>query len=177
MTSAKPPELDHFRQNVPVALLPAITRLNTSSHKKAHMTGALDKVLQRASQVKLSGGLVGRVCSVLFVACIAIGTIGALSKSEWIMGGSIVAIVVLLFPMLWKIISFAEDNPGVALLDGAQLLKHEQLRLASKSEPEIFVVPESLREDRAVDVSSEIAAQPDTSAEALLTNCEEGKVQ
>lgn len=134
------------------------------------MLGSLDKVLQRASQVKLSGGLVGRVCTVLFVACIALGTIGALSKSDLIMGAAIVAIVLLLFPMLWKIIAFAENNPGVALLDGAQLLKHEQLRLASKNESDILVVADLQREDRAVSVSPEIAALPDVPDVPLVMN-------
>lgn len=133
------------------------------------MMGSLDKVLQTASQVKLSGGLVGRVCTVLFVACIALGTIGALSKSDLIMGAAIVAIFLLLFPMLWKIITFAENNPGVALLDGAQLLKHEQLRLASKNESDILVVADLQREDRAVSVSPEIAALPDVPDVPLVT--------
>jgi hypothetical protein len=137
------------------------------------MMGSLDKVIQRASQVKLSGGLVGRVCSVLFVACVALGAIGALSKSELIMGVAIASIVVLLFPLLWKIISFAENNPGVALLDGAQLLKHEQLRLASKSEPDILVMPNLQREDRAVTVSPEMAALADKPNVAVLTKPDE----
>lgn len=132
--------------------------------------GSLDKVLQRASQVKLSGGLVGRVCTVLFVACIALGTIGALSKSDLIMGAAIAAIVLLLFPMLWKIITFAENNPGVALLDGAQLLKHEQLRLASKNEADILVVADLQREERAVSVSSEMAALADVPDVPLVAN-------
>ena len=125
------------------------------------MIGSLDKVLQRASQVKLSGGLVGRVCTVLFVACIALGTIGALSKSDLIMGAAIIAIDLLLFPMLWKIITFAENNPGVALLDGAQLLKHEQLRLASKNEADILVDADLQREGRAVSDSPDTASLAD----------------
>lgn len=94
---------------------------------------SFDKVLESVSKVRLSGGLVGRVCTVLLVACAALGSIGALSHNEWVMGGAISAIVLLAFPMLWRIIGFAEQHPQVAILDGAQFLKHEQLVLASKS--------------------------------------------
>lgn len=119
------------------------------------MTPSIDRVLATASKVKLTGGLVGRVCSVLVVACLALGTVGALSKNEWIMGGSIVSIVLLAFPLLWRIINFADKNPGVAILDGAQFLKHEQMRLASKTTPEIVVLPSSQTADPSP-VSSEM---------------------
>ncbi len=132
--------------------------------------GYLDDVIQRASKIKLSGGLVGRVCTLLVVACITLGVIGASSKNDLISGGAIVAIVLLLFPMLWRIITFAEENPGVALLDGAQLLKHEQLRLASKNESNIEVVANLQREDRAVMVPPEIAAMADLPDTPLVTN-------
>lgn len=91
------------------------------------------------------------------------------------MGGSILAIVLLAMPLLWRIIAFAEKNPGVALLDGAQLLKHEQLRLASKNNPEILVAPQSQREGRPIAVSNEIAELPDPSvAPRLPDNTDKG---
>jgi len=132
------------------------------------MGDSIEKIMNKASQVKLSGGLVGRVCTVLFVACICIGAIGVLSRNDWIMGGAVIAILLLAFPMLWRIISFAERHPGVALLDGAQLLKHEQLRLASKQEPEILVVQSSLTEGKPVLVSDEQALLADSPPTELL---------
>ena len=109
---------------------------------------SIETTLLRVSKLRLSGGLVGRVCTVLIVACAALGAIGALSHNEWIMGAAILAIFVLAFPMLWRIVGFAERNPHVAILDGAQFLKHEQLLLASKSNPEIEVNPETQTEPR-----------------------------
>ena len=119
----------------------------------------LDKILERVSKVKLTGGLVGRVCTVVLVSCVVIGVLGALSRNEWVMGGVVVAILIIVFPMLWRVISFAEKNPQVAILDGAQFLKHEQLVLASKGVPEITVVPEAqVQEHPALPSPEQLAA-------------------
>lgn len=122
---------------------------------------SFDKILERVSKVRLSGGLVGRVCTVLVVACTALGAIGVWSRNEWIMGGSILAIFALAFPMLWRIIGFAEQNPHAAILDGAQFLKLEQLLLASKINPEITVVAETQMEAHPVPLSPSTTADVD----------------
>ena len=132
------------------------------------MTNSIDNAIQRVSKINLSGGLVGRVCTVIVVACVALGSIGVMAKSEWIMGGAVVAILLVVIPLSLRIIGFAEKNPGVALLDGAQLLKHEQLRLASKNKPEILVGPQTQREGRAITVSDEQAELPDPAVTPLL---------
>lgn len=105
------------------------------------MNFSLDRVLSSASKLKLSGGLVGRVCHVLIVACACIAVVGAFSGNAWIMAVAILAIFLFAYPLLWRIISFAEKHPGVAILDGAHFLKHEQMRLASKDSPDIVVLP------------------------------------
>jgi hypothetical protein len=119
----------------------------------------LDKILERVSRVKLTGGLVGRVCTVALVYSVVIGVLGALSRNEWVMGGAVVAILVIVFPMLWRVINFAEKNPQVAILDGAQFLKHEQLVLASKGVPEITVIPEAqIQEQPALPSPAQVAS-------------------
>ena len=105
------------------------------------MSVDLDQMLQRASEVKLSGGLVGRVCTVLLVGSVAIGAVGVAASNVWVSAGAIVAILIFALPILWRVINFAQKNPSAAILDGAQFIQHEQLILASKTNPEIRVTP------------------------------------
>jgi hypothetical protein len=43
------------------------------------------------------------------------------------------------FPLLWRLISFAERHPQAALFEGAEFLAHEQMIMGMKSTP---VLPE-----------------------------------
>jgi len=123
-----------------------------------------DKVLQRVSGVKLPGGVVGKICVVLIVASVCILGLALVTKNEWISVAAIVAIFLLVFPLLWRLINFADRNPQAALFEGAEFLLHEQILAASKYEPVIPVRVDSLTEERPTELSpDDIAAlnQPD----------------
>jgi hypothetical protein len=124
----------------------------------------LDKVLQRVSGVKLPGGVVGKICVVLIVASICILGLALATRNEWISVAAIVAIFLLVFSLLWRLINFADRNPQAALFEGAEFLLHEQILAASKYEPVIPRSLDSLTEERPTDLSqADIAAlnQPD----------------
>src|SRR5262245_22021579 len=95
----------------------------------------LEKALQSVSKIKLSGGVVGRVCHVIMVVSVCFAVLGAWSRNPWITGGGIVALFAFAFPLLWKAIRFAEKNPYAAMLDGSQLLVHQQMMLGTKAQP------------------------------------------
>lgn len=114
-----------------------------------------------AWKIKLSGGTVGRVCAVLIAVSLSIAGVGMRTSNDWVAGGAIAAIFLLALVILSKAMSFAEHNPGVALLDGAQLIRHEQLRVAAKGSPEFTVVPETQKERRPVLMAPEEASAPD----------------
>jgi hypothetical protein len=119
----------------------------------------LDKVLQKVSAIKLPGGVVGKVSAVLIVASVCIGGIAALSKNEWILAGGIAAIVLLAFPLLWRLINFADRNPQAALLEGAEFLLHTQIVMGSKSNPVIPLEAETITEERPIQLLAEEQAQ------------------
>src|SRR6266446_8098233 len=136
---------------------------NASDSIKA-MDIDFDKVLQRVSGVKLPGGVVGKICVVLIVASVCILGLALVTKNEWISVAAIVAIFLLVFPLLWRLINFADRNPQAALFEGAEFLLHEQILAASKYEPVIPVRVDSLTEERPTELSpDDIAAlnQPD----------------
>jgi hypothetical protein len=41
----------------------------------------------------------------------------------------------LCFPLLWRLVNFADRNPHAALFEGAQFLAHEKLVLGTKAHP------------------------------------------
>jgi hypothetical protein len=121
----------------------------------------LDKILNKVSAIKLPGGVVGKVCIVLVIASICIGVLAGISKNEWILGAGIAAIFLLAFPMLWRLISFADRNPQAALLEGAEFLLHTQMVMGSKNNPIIPLEAETITEERPAHLPAEERLQLD----------------
>lgn len=53
----------------------------------------------------------------------------------WVSVLALVLVFTLCFALLWRLVSFADRNPQAALLEGAEFLVHEQIRLGMKSSP------------------------------------------
>lgn len=119
----------------------------------------LEKALQNVSAVKLSGGVVGKVCLVLIVVSISIGSLAAFSGNAWIVGAGIGAIFLLAFPMLWRLINFADRNPQAALLEGAEFLVHQQILLGTKANPTMTLDIEAITEERPAELQGEERAR------------------
>lgn len=101
----------------------------------------IQTLLEKGSKIRLRGGVVGKVSTVLFVACIALAAIAWSAKIWWISLVCALLLVGLCFPLLWRLISFAQDNPYAALFEGAELLAHERLKLGTKQEPSLPAAP------------------------------------
>lgn len=95
----------------------------------------LDAIIQRAEKVTLPGGVVGKVCKVLIVACLSIAAIACALRIMWVSVLALAFIFLLVFVLLWKLINFANKNPAAALLEGAEFLVHEQTHLGMKGIP------------------------------------------
>ena len=99
----------------------------------------LEKIVQSVSQVKLHGGVVGKVCKVLMVVAVSLAAIALSVRVLWVSVLTAVFVFVISFVMLWRLISFADKNPQAALLEGAEFLVHEQMKLGTKNTPELPV--------------------------------------
>ncbi|MEI7733763.1 MAG: hypothetical protein WCO56_29630 [Verrucomicrobiota bacterium] len=93
--------------------------------------------LRSVSKVKLRGGVVGKVSTVLIVFCICVAGLAVFSKNETVLGISIAGIIIVVFTMLWRLINFADKNPQAAILEGAEFLLHQQMLMGSKHTPVI----------------------------------------
>lgn len=110
----------------------------------------LEKALQSVARVRLSGGVVGRVCQVVMVVSVCFVALASWSGNAWIRAGGIAAVFLFAFPLLWRAVNFAERNPYAAMLDGADLLLHQRMMLGTKAQPTIPGAPEVIVEETAL---------------------------
>ena len=111
--------------------------------------------LSNVSKIRLPGGMVGKVSTVLIVACVAMATMAWSVHVVWVSVVAIALLFVLCFVMLWRVISFADKNPQAAILEGAEFLLHEQLMLGTKATPLIKAAIEEYIEAHVVTLSAE----------------------
>ena len=128
----------------------------------------INKLIRNVSQVKLQGGLFAKASIVIIVVSICLFGIAAIASNLWVSIGAIVLIFLLAFIIMWRLINFANRNPQAAILEGAQLLVHEQMQLAAKGIKEIPDTLNNLTEDTNVtidDKSKELANKSDEQIE------------
>ncbi|GEM_PF-3007780 len=126
----------------------------------------LQKIIHNVSKIKLPGGVVGKICKVLIIVSLSMALIAWSVKLVWVSALALIFIFILCFIMLWRLINFADRNPQAALLEGAEFLVHEQLKLGMKGTPKLEVnpkdsiepIPNSPNEEDLLE-----AEQPDTS--------------
>ena len=122
----------------------------------------IQTILHNVSKIRLPGGMVGKVCTVLIVVAIAMAGIAWTVKLPWVSALAIVLVFLLSFVMLWRVITFADRNPQAAILEGAEFLLHAQLMLGTKANPQITAVIQDYIEGQAV------ALLPDEQKRLLL---------
>ncbi len=87
----------------------------------------LDQALQGLSKATLKGGgVIGKVTFTVCFMSLLIMLDAWLVKNVWIFAIMVIAIFVLAFPMLWRLISLADRHPQAALLEGAEFLAYER---------------------------------------------------
>lgn len=77
----------------------------------------------------------GKVCTVLIVIAAAMAVIAWAVHMVWVSVLALALLFLLSFPLLWRLINFAEKNPQAALFEGAEFLAHEQMQLGMKTTP------------------------------------------
>jgi len=132
----------------------------------------LEGVLQNLAKVKLKGGVVGKVTLAVIVVSLCFATIAWSVKNIWVSGAALALVFLLAFPMLWRLISFADRHPQAAILEGAEFLVHQQLQLGSKAQPIITVDPSDRMQPEPVSGDSanpQLAAEPDSSRQQIAS--------
>jgi hypothetical protein len=100
----------------------------------------ISAMFSKISNVRLRGGVVGKVSTVLISVCAASAIISWSVRLWWISLIAIVGLLGLCYRMLNRLIDFADKNPHAALFEGAEFLAHERLQLGTKAVPELSAV-------------------------------------
>ena len=140
----------------------------------------LDSILHTASKITLPGGVVGKVCKVLIFIALAFAAIAWSVKVVWVSVTALGTLFVLCFVILWRLVSFADRNPQAAILEGAEFLMHEQLRLGTKATPELPATSQDFIEAAPVTLTpeeQETVEQPDPEIPPTLPNHNEGETE
>ncbi len=115
----------------------------------------LNKIIEKASSVKLPGGVFGKTCTVLIVVSLAMFGIAWTARNVWISSAALIMIFILVFIMLWRLINFANKNPQAAILEGSEFLLHEHMQLAAKGIPHLPKIPTLYMEDKPIQIEPE----------------------
>lgn len=82
--------------------------------------------------MKLPGGIVGKTCYVLMAVCGALAAIVASIRTEAVGFVAIAALLVIVIWSLRRAFQFADANPDVALMEGAEIIAYRRMQLAQK---------------------------------------------
>lgn len=82
--------------------------------------------------MKLPGGIVGKTCYVLMAVCGALAAIVASIRTEAVGFVAIAALLVIVIWGLRRAFQFADANPDVALMEGAEIIAYRRMQLAQK---------------------------------------------
>ena len=97
----------------------------------------IGKLTESISKVRLRGGVVGKVATVLVTVALAMAIISWSAGSVWIAGAALAFLFILTLVGMLQMISFAKENPQAALYEGAEMLIHERMKMGMKNLPEL----------------------------------------
>lgn len=86
-------------------------------------------------RIRLGKGIVGKTSYVAITALIVLGVAVTRISTDWMrLAVGLIAVALFLFYFI-STQRFADKNPGVALLEGAELIRWKQVELAAKNLP------------------------------------------
>lgn len=91
-----------------------------------------DKAFQSIKSIKLTGGVFGKMNTLLIVLIICVAAACITLDVWWVTLTLILIVLFLVFYTLKRSFDFADKNPQAAIMDGAELLVHEQMLQATK---------------------------------------------
>lgn len=135
----------------------------------------IGKMINNISKVTLKGGIFAKTCTVLIFVALFLFGIAYFAKNIWISAAAIGLISIMTFVILWRLINFANKNPQAAILEGAEFLVHEQIKLAAKG---ISILPDTINRltyDRPPQIGNLSQTEINTPDENIETKNEEDK--
>lgn len=92
-------------------------------------------------RIRLARGVVGKASYAAAAAILALAAVALQTSNIIILGAVIAAVVILFLAYLFGVLWFAARNPGVALLEGAELIQWRQMDVGMKGETSLPTGP------------------------------------
>jgi hypothetical protein len=88
--------------------------------------------LESFQKIKLGQGVVGKTTSIFIAICFVCGVIAWKLSVQWMLFSLFVGLLAAFFTYVWWASKFAKENPSLAVLDGAEMIRWRQLDMAAK---------------------------------------------
>ena len=101
----------------------------------------IDKALESAKSIKLTGGVFGKTTLLLIILCLCVGTLCFKLNIWWMTLILVLPLMTIVTYVVCRCLNFAEKNPQAAIMEGAELLMHERIVYGMKGVSELPVYP------------------------------------
>lgn len=103
-----------------------------------------EKALESVKAIKLTGGIFGKTILLLIVLCISVAAVCFRAEMWWLSLILMLPLMGIVTYALKRCLDFAEKNPYVAIMDGAELLIHERIVHGRKGQEALPSLPPTI---------------------------------
>lgn len=125
--------------------------------------------------IKLSGGMFGKITSLLLAITICITVVCVFSSIWWLPIVLVFPLLFIVFYALKRCFDFADKNPEAAIMEGAELLIHEEMMFAQKKQAIDPAVLPSVIDHPPRENALESDSEPDIPALSYTPDVRENK--
>jgi len=97
----------------------------------------VDQLIGSATHFRFPTGAFGKTCMLVTVFDTSCAAIAWSAREPWVSAAALGIAAVVTLAALWRLFNFADKNPSAAILEGAEFIRHEQLKLAAKGLPSL----------------------------------------
>lgn len=113
------------------------------------------------AKIKLPTGTVGKICMMLIAVCFAFATIVVAVHQLWVAILALLLLTTIVLILGLRVMSFADKHPQAALMEGAELLKYEQISQTKYTPARIIETVDKVETVQITAAMKKLAAQPE----------------
>jgi hypothetical protein len=103
-----------------------------------------DDIIRNITSFRPRGGMFTTAIRLLMVLTVAVSVICAVIKIWWFVLSLVIMLFSVIFYTIYRLFNFADKNPLVAILEGAELVRLEETRQGRKSQENLPNAPPTI---------------------------------
>lgn len=96
-----------------------------------------EQLIGSATHLRFPTGAFGKTCMLIAIFTFSCAAIAWSARDPWVSALALMIVAIVTGGTLWRLFNFAENNPSAAILEGAEFIRHEQIRLSAKGHGEL----------------------------------------